>query len=449
MRGLAWVGLLVACGEDPKTVTLDRSERLDPASCAGCHPDHYREWSGSMHAYAAEDPVFIAMNAKGQRETNGELGDFCVQCHAPVALAEGLTVDGTNLDELAPAMRGVTCTACHQIDSVQDDHNNATTWLPDIFFRGPLVRPLPNEAHGHKKSALHDRDQLASSDLCGSCHDVVLPGDLHLERTFAEWQSSLYSVPEAGLQQTCGACHMPGRDGKAAAVEGAPDRRVHSHAMPGVDVALSDFPEREAQRALVQDALDSTIWLQLEVFDYGLGTGVIVALDNIAAGHDFPSGAAHDRRAWVELIARDAAGVVVWSSGVVADGQPLRDVVAMDPDVWWLGDWTFDAAGADAHMFWEVASLEEGALVAPSRFPIDDPRYEEPHVARTFDMGAVFPATVEAAVHIRPVGLEVLDDLIASGDLDPAIRDRMPTFTLAGSVTAWSAAEAEERDGEE
>ena len=43
-----------------------------------------------MHAYAAEDPVFLAMNQRGQRETNGELGDFCVQCHAPVAVHVGL-----------------------------------------------------------------------------------------------------------------------------------------------------------------------------------------------------------------------------------------------------------------------------------------------------------------------------------------------------------------------
>ena len=39
-----------------------------------------------MHAYAAEDPVFLAMNARGQRETKGALGDFCVKCHAPMAV---------------------------------------------------------------------------------------------------------------------------------------------------------------------------------------------------------------------------------------------------------------------------------------------------------------------------------------------------------------------------
>ena len=361
-----------------------------------------------------------------------------MRCHAPVALAEGATVDGTDLDAVDPALRGVTCSACHQLDAVLDDHNNATSWLPDRWFRGSLDAPLETPAHGHRDSSLHDRDAADSAAMCGSCHDVVTPVGVHLERTYLEWRDSQYSVPEAGLQQTCGACHMPGRDGRAAAVDGAGPRRVHSHAMPGVDVALTDFPQREAQREAVQDALDSTVWLQLEVFDYGAGTGVTVALDNIAAGHGFPSGAAHDRRAWVEVVARDAAGTVVWSSGSVAEGTSLRAAIAADPDLWWLGDWTRDASGDDAHMFWEVAEVEAAALPAPSRFPVDDPRYQEPHVTRTYDLGPVFPETVEAAVHIRPIGRDVLDVLVASGDLDPTVADAMPTFTLGGSVVSVS-----------
>src|SRR5262245_5741159 len=83
------VALFSGCGRDaaeepaPK---LTRDALQDPRSCAGCHPDHYREWSGSMHAFAGVDPVFQALNKRMQRETNGALGTFCVQCHAPVAV---------------------------------------------------------------------------------------------------------------------------------------------------------------------------------------------------------------------------------------------------------------------------------------------------------------------------------------------------------------------------
>src|SRR5687768_13395993 len=90
----AGVALFSGCGQDkaeepvPK---LTREALQDPQSCAGCHPDHYREWSGSMHAFAGVDPVFLALNKRMQRETNGALGNFCVQCHAPMAVRLGAT----------------------------------------------------------------------------------------------------------------------------------------------------------------------------------------------------------------------------------------------------------------------------------------------------------------------------------------------------------------------
>src|SRR5262245_27439779 len=79
-----------ACGGGSPAASLDREALLDPEACQGCHPAAYQEWSGSMHAYASEDPVFRAMNQRAQRETGNELGDFCVKCHAPMAVAAGL-----------------------------------------------------------------------------------------------------------------------------------------------------------------------------------------------------------------------------------------------------------------------------------------------------------------------------------------------------------------------
>jgi len=66
---------LFACHSDQTSLT--REQLLDPQSCAGCHQDQFQEWEGSMHAYSSNDPVFLAMNKRGQRETNGQLGAFC------------------------------------------------------------------------------------------------------------------------------------------------------------------------------------------------------------------------------------------------------------------------------------------------------------------------------------------------------------------------------------
>jgi len=62
--------LVLVLGADcgGSTSALDRKALEDPAACKTCHPIQYEEWSGSMHAYASEDPVFRAMNRRVQRE---------------------------------------------------------------------------------------------------------------------------------------------------------------------------------------------------------------------------------------------------------------------------------------------------------------------------------------------------------------------------------------------
>ena len=58
-----------------------RDALLDPQTCKQCHANHYADWSASMHAYASDDPVFRAMNQRGQRETHGQLGNFLSLIH--------------------------------------------------------------------------------------------------------------------------------------------------------------------------------------------------------------------------------------------------------------------------------------------------------------------------------------------------------------------------------
>src|SRR5258705_940239 len=146
---------------------------MDPRRCMTCHGAHYTQWSGSMHAYAADDPVFRAMNARGQRETDGGLGTFCVNCHAPMAVRTGATRDGLNLAELPAHLRGVTCFYCHSVDAVQGTHDNPLHLADDLVMRGGIADPFATSAHKAAYSPLHDRQRPESSTLCGSCHDIV------------------------------------------------------------------------------------------------------------------------------------------------------------------------------------------------------------------------------------------------------------------------------------
>jgi hypothetical protein len=47
------------------------------------------------------------------------------------------------------------------------------------------------------------------------------------------------------------------------------------------------------------------------------------------------------------------------------------------------------------------------------------------------------PSRVTARLKIRPIGLDVLNDLVESGDLDPAIVEAMPTLTF-GAQIEWT-----------
>jgi hypothetical protein len=442
--------LTASCGSETGTSSstttqteppLTAEELKDPQKCQKCHPDHYREWSGSMHAYAAVDPVFLAMNARGQRETNGALGDFCVKCHAPIAVMEGATKDGLNLADLGPEKKGITCYFCHSVKEVSGTHNNPLVLADDGVLRAGIADPVETSAHKSAYSTLHDRTTADSSTLCGSCHDVVTPAGAHIERTFAEWKDTLFAHPKTQL--SCGQCHMEGRDGLAADAPGVKVRRVHGHGVPGVDVALTDFPEIEAQKAAIQQSLDTTLLAEVCVRGAGApGATIQVVLDNAGAGHMWPSGASQDRRAWVELIAY-AGDQVVYQSGVVPDGKSVSEIA--DPDLWWARECMLDQQGKQVHMFWEAADFDQNTLPGPTTNNMADPAFYATHVVRTFPRAtsqppalATPPDRVTMRVLMVPVGLDVLDDLVASSDLDPKYKAKMPTFVLGPTNLEWT-----------
>lgn len=426
--------LLGACTSPAVVGPADINELMKPEVCQSCHPDAYRQWSGSMHAHAADDPVFLAMNQRGQRETNGELGDFCVNCHAPMAVRTGATTDGLNLDDVPQYLKGVTCFYCHQVDAVEGTHNNPLRLAMDGVMRGAIADPVPAGIHDSAYSALLDRTQHESADLCGSCHDIVSPKGAHIERTWLEWQTSLYGR-EGGVSLTCGQCHMDGYDGKSTIGFDVPTRRLHSHAMPGVDLALVPWPEADEQRRLVVASLESSLLAQLCVFPNEPTTTMVATLENVGAGHSFPSGAVQDRRVWVEVNAWDADDVLVMSTGKRAPGQGLYEVD--DHQLWEFRDRHYDR-GDEVHFFWQVVDVTSSLLDAPVAADPLDPLWVQNHRQRTFTAPGVV-ARAELVVHVEPVGLDILDLLIASGDLDPAFRTRMPRFTLESTRVDWRA----------
>jgi len=430
----------------PDAATLYDSER-----CASCHREHYEEWSASMHAYAARDPVFIAMNQRGQEETDGALGSLCVGCHAPMALRTGATTNGLNLDEVPDSLKGVTCYFCHNAEAVDGTHNNPLVLTGDVTMRGRIKDPAENSVHRSAYSPLFDGADEKSASLCGACHDIVVPSppapaEVALERTFKEWQESVFAPansPTPSAAATCNGCHLPVDEQDTPIAPGGPARPRHSHHMAAVDGPLDPFPstddaERDAKLAAAQAVerarvLDATLRIEICVQELAMDMAAVhVTLDNATAGHHFPSGAAQDRRAFVEIVAY-RGDEVLYQTGVVPEGG---DVMALeDPDLWLFRDETFDTEGNETHMFWDVATVESHTVKAQVTADPSDRRFYESHAIRRFPLSpdAVIPGIpdrVTARVRITPVGFDVLDDLIGSGHLDPGVRDQMATLDL-------------------
>ncbi|MET0386680.1 MAG: multiheme c-type cytochrome [Polyangiales bacterium] len=438
-----WYPLLAAAllGCEPdlerRMEPLTRDRLLDPESCKDCHPKYYREWSSSMHAYAMQDPVFIAMNKRGQEETNGALGDFCVKCHAPMAVRENAIGDFADLTDVPKHLQGVTCYFCHNAVEVGPEHFNAAITLAnDDVMRANIRDPVEPTAHRVARSPLYDAHNPRSAELCGTCHDIVTPPpqNVHLERTFAEYKPSVVALAGPSFN-TCQHCHMPTRQDRVAVATGRDGeltrrRATHEHLFAAVDVALTDdFPNQAAMRSAVEscelpNSLASVVLTREGPIDAWL-------LLETNAGHNQPSGATHDRRLWAELTGYDGAGNVVYMDGQIPDGAAEHGF-AEHPCM--LRDVIRDETGKEVHMFWDAENYPDAPLSDKHTMATATVATQSDHALRCrFRLPGVLPARIVVQLKMRAVAIDVLQDLVDSGHLDPSIVSRMPTLRVSTS----------------
>ncbi|MDW8075763.1 MAG: multiheme c-type cytochrome [Bacteroidota bacterium] len=321
----ALVAMAVSCQEAPTpssgpardSAAIWQKVFTPPEQCQPCHPDHYREWAMSMHAYAVVDPVFHSMNALGQQQTGGRLGQFCIACHSPAATLLNEAPDGIIRKPLSPHSRGgVTCVTCHAAVEQVPGHG-ITRFRFDGVMSGTVLDPLPNDFHG----SVYDR-RFGQSEVCAGCHDVINPRGFRVEETFTEWKNSLYPARDL----PCQACHM--KWVREPIVPGGPIRRRHTHVMEGVDVPLTPhFPGREETIALIQYALENALIVTIEsplVASRRQPLVVLVNLFNQTVGHNIPSGTIFERQMWVEFIATNERGDTLYASGLLDPNGDLR-----------------------------------------------------------------------------------------------------------------------------
>ncbi len=358
------------------SLAILRNAFQDPETCAECHPNHYQEWQGSMHAYAFSDPIFFRLNDIGQERSNQELGQFCIKCHSPLAemFNEALPgFDRASVSEIA--QKGIHCDVCHTIDTLERGQG-ITSFRVDRVKQGPIVAPWATSAHGSAFDRRYDK-----SGICAGCHDVTNPLDVQVEFTQSEWDNSPYAA--MGLE--CQGCHMPVYTGPAAT--GGPERVVHRHTFIGADIPLIDFPGRDNTIALVAELLQNSVTMtvtapQEVAADQPLQIEVEILNDK--TGHNIPTGTTFERQMWLELVLKNASsGEVIYSSGLLDRNGDLRNhhseevasgTLPLDSDLA-LFHGVAKRDGQEVPFFWEADVVENNTIPA---FAAETVRYTIP-----------------------------------------------------------------------
>jgi hypothetical protein len=410
----------------PATPTLAAADFNSAETCAGCHPNHFAQWSTSMHSYATVDPVWRALVLLRQQAFDGERDRFCTQCHSAIGTRSGEFEPNFSFDDISDStLEGVRCEACHKVQGLARAHNSGHILDPSGQMRGPIADPAPGAAHESEYSALHD-----TSDFCGGCDDVIEQEGLNLERPFEEWLTS----PAGGTERNCQSCHMPTYTGRAAAVEGVPVRdNLHVHRFIGVDMPLSDgFIEDESVREFLREEITTLLRsagsIELDVTETvrpGAQLDVFVTVRNLIDAHNLPTGSTFNRQLWVALTATDAEGNVLYETGHLDDAGDLRDHFStLDPygdsDLIRFGSGFVDADGNPTVFSWEATEHVSTSL--------------SPLYARTFTLfvptaeDTQGPITIAARLRFRPfppflirlLGFEDFVEKLVITDIDEA-----------------------------
>lgn len=370
-------------------------------ACARCHPDVTQQWASSAHRFSSFNNPFyeaaIDLLRTGNRQSNwwlavhrqatgsdasvGRLKSrWCGACHDPALLFAGGLDSGVDRSSVE-AQAGLTCLACHAIESVHDRTGNGNYTLraeggdPYIYsgIETPGIRRTLHDAalrarpDGHRAAMLPAF--MTGPESCTTCHKVSLREPLNSYRWIRgqnepdTWENSGVSRENASTfylpadRRICQDCHMPLEPaplGDLAAERG----RVRSHRFLAANTAL---PAVRGDTAAIRRTEDFLRDDKLSVDIFGMSTsdgdrsdgladgpvsaeaGSVVVFDvvvrNLGVGHGFPGGTVDSNQGWLEVTLADAAGRVLVVSGGLDSARRL------DPEAHVYGALFVDSAG--------------------------------------------------------------------------------------------------------
>jgi cytochrome c551/c552 len=385
----------------PSRLTTENGKLADPskiqsaAACATCHQREFDEWAPSLHAIAGRDTVYErAVEANEDLHKDGvEKARFCEGCHAPGEVLAGRTNRFKSVMPSDAETEGITCVMCHTATHADPLEGNGALTLAvntGVDQLSMALVPAAPRDHARAFGAKETNALIASSDFCGACHTEAYDASMskarsrqHVQTTFTEWRDSWYARNGVNCQD----CHMAPdpaayvRQIRAGDLK-KPERYAHNFVgsnylmfdtglgsnltflrggiLPGLTNARNtDLIARqgEATRALLRSAAGLAL----------RGSSISgdrltfrMAVQNLGAGHNLPTGVVDQKYMWLEVIVSDAAGAEIFHSGAFDAVRGETDPQA----VIWREDF-IDTKGRRipdhlTFITWEVRHLRRG-----------------------------------------------------------------------------------------
>ncbi|OLQ74923.1 hypothetical protein BIT28_13285 [Photobacterium proteolyticum] len=382
-------------------------EWINSAECSDCHTTIYDQWADSNHGMNMDHPYYRFHEDFAAKTEGEEFRVLCRGCHAPQMVINGdkgpmtdfgdmWEKGGVSLKEAfahgkSVSERGTGCVFCHRVTKAEnaggntdmtvnikdrdsyvfeDAKNSMLKWLSE-----KQINAMPEQ---HKAS--YSNPELYQSSLyCATCHNEFTTGQgANINDNFGEWLASPFNAPNDPKQhKTCIDCHMTqdvtdfdNKVGGQSTNDGPMKSNLRSHHLVGGNYFFTGMRNAEHKKMSI-DILKTALSLEVEK----QGNLLTARITNVNSGHDMPGGAR--RQVWVEVIATDANGQKVYTSGVMKDGVIPNDArkfvkVGVDKDGKPVGlrFWRYVKIGKDTRIKSGETRNEVFELPKDAKYPI-------------------------------------------------------------------------------
>jgi hypothetical protein len=360
------------------------------------------------------DKGFQAIQLTMAKQNGPASTRYCGGCHDPISLFSGtknIFTDEAQLTSLHGYNEGVSCLSCHSIretdikgnayyliqtppryiGEMEYDETNSRGWR---IVRDFLIRAYPRE---HIASL--SKVMFKKPEYCASCHkqfvdeEINKVGWVQLQNQYDNWRMSKWARELTEPQNIieCRECHMPlvkstdPAAGDPQDYNRSPGDGMHrSHRFIAANQlmpALLKLEGAETQNELTKQWLEGNFAIP-EIEDKWHKPGVpAVSIQLIApsqvrrgeqiklkclitsnkVGHDFPTGPLDIIQSWVEVVAKDERGRVVFESGTVDEKGFIKP-----------GSFLFKAEPVDQygnlidrHNLWEMVGVRQRRSLFP------------------------------------------------------------------------------------